>query len=309
MDSDIINNHTNEKRVRILQPKNDVVFQALFTRGKERITKALLEDILKVKIKKLDIDKSKELLNDNKFDKNGRVDLRAVLNDEVECDVEIQLRVHEKMAERFLFYWSKMYASSLKEGDFYTKLKKTISIIIVGERIKELEKIEKAHTKWQIREEENTQIILTDFLELHIIELPKALEEYYKNPSDQVLQWMMFLDNPEDVEVTKIMSENEDIKEAKNELDKISRDDLLRRMALKAEIMRMDQHEFEEEAKAKGLAEGLAEGREKGRKEGRKEGRTETKKSIAKNLLERGFSIEEIAQITELDIEEIKKIN
>ena len=78
----------NKGKKKILQPKNDVVFQALFTRGKESITKALLEDILKIKIHKLDLDKSKDLYNDNKKDKNGRLDLRAVINDNIECDIE-----------------------------------------------------------------------------------------------------------------------------------------------------------------------------------------------------------------------------
>lgn len=39
----------------ILQPKNDVVFKALFSRGKPKITKAMLEAILKIKIDKLEL--------------------------------------------------------------------------------------------------------------------------------------------------------------------------------------------------------------------------------------------------------------
>ena len=39
----------NEKKS-ILQTKNDVVFKALFSRGKPRITQAMLEAILKMKI-------------------------------------------------------------------------------------------------------------------------------------------------------------------------------------------------------------------------------------------------------------------
>ena len=90
------------ERRRILQPKNDIVFQTLFGRGRENITKAMLEDILKIKIHKIDLDKNKDLLNDRKEQKNGRVDVRAVINDNVECDIEIQLATHEKMMERFL---------------------------------------------------------------------------------------------------------------------------------------------------------------------------------------------------------------
>ena len=54
----------NEKKS-ILQPKNDVVFKALFSRGKPRITQAMLEAILKMKIDKLELDKSTDLLNEN----------------------------------------------------------------------------------------------------------------------------------------------------------------------------------------------------------------------------------------------------
>ena len=55
----------------ILKPKNDVVFQALFTRGSEYVTKTMIEDIIKIDIHKIDLDKSKDLLNDNARNKNG----------------------------------------------------------------------------------------------------------------------------------------------------------------------------------------------------------------------------------------------
>ena len=229
----IITKEENQEKNGILQPKNDVVFKALFTRGKESITKALIEDILKIKIHKLDLDKSKDLLNDNKKDKNGRLDLRAVLNDNIECDIEIQLSTHDKVLERFLYYWSKIYSANLEIGEEYSKLRQTISIsiIIVDDEIKQFKEIAKACTKWQIREEEYRNIILTSYFQIVIIEVPKAIKEYEKNKNNEVLQWMKFLDNPEDMEVRKIMEENQDIKEAKEELDRISQDDILRRMA------------------------------------------------------------------------------
>ncbi len=249
---------TKEKK-QILQLKNDVVFQALFTRGKERITKALIEDILNIKIHSLELDKSKDLLNDNAEDKNGRLDLRAVINDNIECDIEIQLSSHEKMLERFLYYWSKMYAANLQIGNKYSCLKKTISIIIVDDEIEDFKEIAKSHTKWQIREEEYLTKLLTPYLQIDIIELPKAIKEYEKNKQNEMLQWMMFLENPENKEVAKIMENNENIKEAKDELDKISQDDILRRMALKAELERMDQEQLLYEAKRDGKLEGKLE--------------------------------------------------
>ena len=276
----------------ILKPKNDVVFQTLFSRGKEKITKDLLEKILKIKIHKLELDKSKDLLNENKNDKNGRLDLRAVINDNIECDIEVQLTTHDKMLPRFLLYWAKMYSANLKVGDEYSKLRRTISIIIVDGELPEFKEIKKAQTNWQIREEEYKSIILTSYFEICIIELPKAIREYKTNKENGALQWMMFLENPEDVEVTKIMEENENIKEAKEELDRISQDDILRRMAFKAELERMDHAQLMYEAK----------------RDGKEEGAREKQIEIAKKLLKAKVGMEVIIETTGLTKEEIEKL-
>ena len=288
-----ITDEENQEKKGILQPKNDVVFKALFTRGKESITKALIEDILKIKIHKLDLDKSKDLLNDNKKDKNGRLDLRAVLNDNIECDIEIQLSTHDKVLERFLYYWSKMYGANLEIGEEYSKLRQTISIIIVDDEIKQFKEIPKACTKWQIREEEYRNIILTSYFQIVIIEIPKAIKEYEKNKNNEVLQWMKFLDNPEDMEVRKIMEENQDIKEAKEELDKISQDDILRRMALKAKLERMDYKQQLYEARRDGKAEGIK----------------QNQKETALKMLQEKIDLKVITKVTGLTEEEIKKLS
>ncbi len=273
-----------EKKKDILLPKNDIVFQTLFSRGKESITKALLEDILKIKIHKLDLDKSKDLLNDNKEDKNGRLDLRAVINEDIECDIEIQLATHKKILERFLYYWAKMYVANLKIGERYENLRKTISIIIVDENIEQLREIEKACTKWRITEEKYKNKILTDYFQVVIIELPKAIKEYEVNKKDEMLQWMMFLENPEGMEVAKIMEENKDIKEAKEELDRISQDDLVRRRILRAELERMDMEQIKEDT------------------------REETAIEIAKRMIQEKMSIDVIVKITQLSEKEVKEL-
>ena len=197
----------------------------------------------------------------------------------------MQLSKHDKMIERFLYYWAKMYTANLQISDKYDKLRKTISIIIVDDEMPQFKGIHKAHTKWQIREEKYKEIILTSFCELHIIELPKAIEEYKNNKQDETLQWMMFLENPEDVEVSKIMEENEDIKEAKEELDKISQEDWLRRAALKADLERRDYEQCMYEAK----------------RDGKKEAKIET----AKKMLEMNIPLKTIMEVTGLTKEEI----
>lgn len=292
----------------LLLPKNDIVFQTLFTRGKESITKSLIENILKIKINKLDLDKNKDLLNGNTKDKNGRLDLRAVIDDNVECNIEIQLSTHKKMLERFLYYWAKIYTANLERGEDYEKLRKTISIIIVNENIEQFREIKKACTKWRITEENYKNMILTDYFQVVIIELSKAIEEYKNNKEDGMLQWMMFLDNPEDVEVKKIMENNKEIKEAKNELDKISQDEIMRRILLKEKLMRMDMKQMEKEAVEEGMKKGMEKGMEKGIEKGKIEGERKEKIETAKRMLEKNMPIETIIEVTQLTEKEINEI-
>ena len=190
-----------------------------------------------------------------------------------------------------------MYTSNIKIGEQYSKLRQTISIIIVDDEIKQFKEIQKACTKWQIREEEYRDKILTSYFQMNIIEISKAIKEYEKDKSNAVLQWMKFLDNPEDMEVRKIMEKNQDIKEAKEELDKISQDDRLRRMALKAELERMDQEQRLYEAKRDGKAEG------------KKEGIKQNQKETAIKMLKEKMDIKVITRITGLTEEEIKKLD
>ena len=111
----------------------------------------------------------------------------------------------------------------------------------------------------------------------------------------QVLQWMLFLDNPEKEEVARIMEENKDIKEAKEELERISQDDILRRKALNRTLEIADKLQLKKEAK---------EAREKGEQIGIEK----EKKVVIKKLHELNISIEQIAKVVELKEEEVKEI-
>ena len=63
-----------------------------------------------------------------------------------------------------------------------------------------------------------------------------------------------------------------------------------------------------EEGRKEGLEEGRKEGREEGRKEGRKEGREEEKRNIALKLLARGMTPEQVSDLVDLPVEEVRKL-
>ena len=150
---------------------------------------------------------------------------------------------------------------------------------------------------------------MTDYFEIIIIEIPKVVKAYQKTPNDEVLQWMLFLDNPEKEEVTRIMEENKDIKEAKEELERISQDDILRRKALNRTLEIADRLQMKKELKK--AKEAVGKSLEIGEKRGLKIGEENEKKKVIKNLHDLNIPIEQIAKVVELtekEVEEILKI-
>ena len=96
------------------------------------------------------------------------------------------------------------------------------------------------------------------------------------------------------------MEENKDIKEAKEELERISQDDILRRKALNRTLEIADRLQMKED---------LEEAKKK-LKEAKKEVENE-KKKVIKNLHKLNIPIEQIAQaveLTEKEVEEILKV-
>ncbi|MCI8832814.1 MAG: hypothetical protein HFJ19_01215 [Clostridia bacterium] len=76
---------------RYLDPKNDYVFQRIFGYiGNEEITKGLISAVLDdIEITNIELDLKKELEPDLKDDKFGILDIRAELNNSIQCDIEM----------------------------------------------------------------------------------------------------------------------------------------------------------------------------------------------------------------------------
>jgi len=165
-----------------LLPKLDVVFQALFGEvGSERITKRFLENILERKIEEIDLKQNQILRKEMPKEKLGILDIIAKIDGKENCNIEMQLIDINNVVERMLFYWSKIYTRGIKEGDDYRKLQKTIVILIADYKLKETKEIEKYMSKYKIIEEKERKVILTDKLELVIIEMPKIKEDEQEN--------------------------------------------------------------------------------------------------------------------------------
>ena len=215
---------------RLLKPKNDFVFQCLFSKENEYITKEFVEALLDEKIEEITINETKELFRENPEDKLGVLDLCVEVNGREKVDIEIQLIKKEDFIERLLFYFSKLYVSGIKRGEKYIKGKKAVIIAIIDYELEVTKEIEEMATKWKLRCNEKTEKILTEKLEIDIIEIKKAKREYSKNRENKRAQWIMFLDNPEGEEVKEIMNKNEGVKEAVIKVKEMSEDEKMRKL-------------------------------------------------------------------------------
>ena len=281
------------EKLTLLKPKIDVVFHALFREGNEKITKAMIQAATKEKIQKINLDNDKHLVGKYPEEKLGIVDLKATLDNGTICDIEIQLADNKDTAERFLFYWSRIYAGQLVKGDDYGKLNKVIGIIIIDYELEKTKEVQKLSTKWKIREvSTGKQIELTDVFELYIIEIPKARRMLKEEPKNELAQWVMFINDPNESEVSKIMEDNKEIKEAMNELEKISKDKELRRVAELREKAIRDEKNGLRHAKEEGIKEGIKEGIEQ----------------VAKKMLELNIPIQDIIKTTGLQEKQILEL-
>ena len=287
------------QKIRRYPPKMDIIFQAIFGEvGSENITKDFLEKILKRKIEKISLDKNPILRRELKDDKLGVLDVVTELDGKEKCNIEMQLIDKNNIIERMLYYWSKMYTRQIKAGDDYKKLEKTIVILIADFNIKGLEEVE-YHSTWKIIETNSVKkLILTDKFELDIIELLKIKGR--ENEKDQLLDWLIFLENPESERVTRKMEENENLKEAVEKLDRISEDEKMQRIIELREKAIRDEHAIYD----KGLDDGIEKGIQKGKEKGAKE----EKIKIVKSMLKENMDIEIIIKITGLTKEEIEKL-
>ena len=202
----------------------------------------------------------------------------------------------KNIKKRILFYCSKMYVQSLSSGQDYSRLEKSITILLTDYEIKSLKEIKKYMTKWNIREEDYGNIILTDAMEVYIIELPKF--EKYKNGST-LDPWVKFIRNPKVIDMS-----NKEIKKAKKVLEEISQDGKERYLAELREKYIMDQKAIEDAGYDKGLNAGY----DKGLNEGISQGQKKKTLEIAKKMKEQGIDIETIKDITDLTIEEITEL-
>ena len=271
-----------------LKPLNDFIFKKLFgEKGDEPMLISFLNAVLnrtqKEELTEIEIVENKELTKELLEDKTGRIDVRAKTTKGEQIDIEVQLTDQDNMDKRTLFYWGKLYLEGIKQGEDYRKLTKVITINLLDFNFLDTKNY---HSSFHLWEDIEKDYILTDLVEIHFIELPKFRDLENKDYKDEALKrWLTFLEKDISREVLEELMDMEPaIKMAEEKLDYLSSDP--------ETIELYKAREYSAHERANLLSTGME----------------RAKLDMAKKLLDKGMDIDTIVEITELSIEQVKKL-
>ncbi len=285
------------EEVEMLPLSNDYVFKRIFGKGgNEKILKSLLEAILKINIQKIEL-KNPEIPKETINKKLSILDIKAEINDNTMIDIELQVGNTVAIERRLVVYNAKMIAGEIKVSEKYQKAKDTIVICIINDNVvKRNAYLSLAMLKYEKTEEiryvnigyEKEEEYLTDMVKYYIIELPKFKKKKPK-VADLLEKWLYVIGGDQKM-MEEYKKENEEIKEAIEQLKEMSADEYERELYEIRERSRLTYNTEMYEARRKGLVEG----------------EQQEKKRIAKKMKEKGAEMEYIKEMTGLTEEEIK---
>ena len=258
----------------IVSVKIDVIFKKFFTEHEDMLH-AFISDILEIpsdSIRKIEI-RNPEMPPETEEGKFSRLDLVLDVDGKA-VDVEIQINKQDDFRDRTLFYWAKLYTSSLQKGQMYQNLKKTIAINILDYTL--FENREQYHTE-VVAALKDTHEIFSDKFSIHFFEMRKV-----KNiqPNDRKTLWMQFIKADTEEELEQVKEAGGDLMErAVQIVYDMSADGKTRELARWREKSMLDMRSSLYAAETRGEARGHERGKAEGIGIGRAEGE-------AKNLVQ-----------------------
>lgn len=271
-------------------PKNDVIFKILFADPKHpKLLIALLNGVLKPKDPIVAVSiQSPELKKEYLMQRGVRLDILATDEKGEIINIEMQKKDEHNMRERAVFHCSRLFAGQAEVSDKYEDLKKTTVISVLNFNLFDNDSY---WNKFFLMNPE-TKERLTDLVEIHFLEIPKARKKGVKDPLEF---WLKFIDNPEADEIKHSYLWDEVFKEATECYKKVIADPETQELIRIREKAEMDYN-------SRMYAE-----TEKARKEEREKAKKE-KFEMARRMLAMGLSLEQVAQISGLSAKEIENL-
>lgn len=257
---------------------NDYAFKATLQECEDvlvNLVAALLniqeEDIRYCKIK------NPIVLGETIDSKDCVLDIKLILNDDTNINIELQMRKEEYWPERSLLYWSRTY-DDLKSGEDYSKLKMTYHIGIIDfDLFPNNDELYSEHMILNTR----THELYTDKFCAKVLNL-----KHIDNPlgaSPKIIKWAKIFKAKTLAELEKLAGQEEVFKKMVVELKKLSNDEKIKQQM----EARADYESRIATARGAGITEGI-------------------KRTITK-MLSNGRTPEQIAEFCGYDLQDVLK--
>ncbi|MEI0490490.1 Rpn family recombination-promoting nuclease/putative transposase [Brachyspira pulli] len=248
---------------------------------------------------------------ENNEDKETIVDVKCITHSGAVVIIEIQLQGNSRFPERILYYWASNYSKLLKHGEKYDALTPVISINLLNFNLDDADNI---HSCYMIYEMNNKKL-LTDHLQIHIIELKKFKYNILKSDLNCWLKFFTMKNNKEII-MSELVKEKPIMEEVQRKYNNFIKNSLMMNEYDKREaylygnqIMLEEERRLGiEEGFKKGIEQGIEKGIEQGIEKGIEQGIKENQILTVKNMKNRNIDIALISDITGLSIEEIEKL-
>ena len=236
---------------------------------------------------------------ENYQDKETIADVKCITQNGTVVIIEIQLQGNSRFPERILYYWASNYSKLLKHGEKYDALTPVISINLLNFNLDDNDSI---HSCYMIYDTNNKRL-LTDHLQIHIIELKKFKYNILQPDLNCWLKFFTMKDNKGEI-MSDLVKEKPIMEEVQKRYNNFIKDRLMMNEYDKREAYLYGNQIMLEEERRLGIEEGIKQGIEKGIEQGEKNKAV----SIAKNLKNAGIDIKIISENTGLSVEEINKL-
>ena len=201
-----------------------------------------------------------EILNpfnykENYEDKETIVDVKCITQNGTVVIIEIQLQGNSRFPERILYYWASNYSKLLKQGEKYDALTPVISINLLNFNLDDNESI---HSCYMIYDTVNKRL-LTDHLQIHIIELKKFRCDLVKPDLNCWLKFFTIKDNKEEV-MSDLVKEKPIMEEVQRRYNNFIKDRLMMNEYDKREAYLYGNQIMLEEERRLGIEQGIEQG-------------------------------------------------
>ena len=283
-------------KVEDLNRMNDVFAKYIFANeGRKKLTLGLINSFFDFEGTAEIIDlafKDREIDPDRQDGKGAVLDVLGECSDGTLVNVEIQLEQFEEMGRRSLYYWAKLYQRRLLKGKDYETLFRTVTINILDYALFPDAEWKDYHSCFSVLNTKDLHHALTKDLEIHFVELPKW--HYKKGAKMKRLErWLAYLSSKTTMEEREALAMvDEDI-----------------RMAMEAEKEFVQDYEYMSayDRREKYLRDQRA--HEKFvRNEGVAEGKAEAKKELIIAWRNKGKTDSEIAELLDMDVDEVRQV-